>query len=88
MNILIVRLDNIGDIMITSGIACKVKDKYPTAKVVYLVRKINAILPQMYGCIDNVIAYDYMFSCIKKRRWMTIKNNRGQSGGIGQCGTS
>tara|TARA_B110000459_G_C16621801_1_gene502153 strand:- start:1979 stop:3061 length:1083 start_codon:yes stop_codon:yes gene_type:complete len=58
MNILIVRLDNIGDIMITSGIACKVKDKYPTAKVVYLVRKINAILPQMYGCIDNVIAYD------------------------------
>lgn len=58
MNILIVRLDNIGDIIITLGIADKIKAKYPTAKVVYIVRKNNAILPQAYGYIDNVIAYD------------------------------
>jgi heptosyltransferase III len=58
MNILIVRLDNMGDIITTLGISCKIKERYPTARVVYLVRKINAILPQMYGYIDNVIAYD------------------------------
>ena len=58
MNILIVRLDNIGDIIITLGIACKIKMKYPTSKLAYLVRKNNAILPQAYGYIDNVITYD------------------------------
>ena len=58
MNILIVRLDNIGDIIITLGLACKIKVKYPTARLAYLVRKDNAILPQAYGYVDNVIAYD------------------------------
>lgn len=58
MNILVARLDNIGDILTTLGMSVKIKEKYPTANVVYLVRKANVILPQMYGYVDNVVAYE------------------------------
>lgn len=54
-NILIVRTDRIGDVVLTLPIAKLIKAKYPEAHVTFLVRDYTAILPELHQYTDNVL---------------------------------
>ncbi len=54
-NILIVRTDRIGDVVLTLPLAKVIKEKYPYAKVTFLVRDYTTIIPRLNKFVDNVL---------------------------------
>ncbi len=54
-NILIVRTDRIGDVVLTTPLAKLIKQKYPNAKVTFLVRDYTREVVENNKFIDNVL---------------------------------
>ncbi|MDZ7766115.1 MAG: glycosyltransferase family 9 protein [Melioribacteraceae bacterium] len=54
-NILIVRTDRIGDVVLTLPMAKFIKEKYPNARVTFLVRDYTSVLPRLHRYTDEVI---------------------------------
>ncbi|MFN3871364.1 MAG: glycosyltransferase family 9 protein [Ignavibacterium sp.] len=57
-NILIVRTDRIGDVVLSLPLARIIKEKYPDAKVTFLVREYTKALPVNNPFIDEVITLE------------------------------
>ncbi len=56
--ILIVRTDNIGDVILSVPAAKAVKNKYPDAEVVLLCKNITRIIGERYSYIDSTISIE------------------------------
>lgn len=54
-NILIVRTDRIGDVVLSLPLAKKIKEKYPDSKVSFLVREYTKALVTNHPYVDDVI---------------------------------
>ena len=54
-NLLIVRTDRIGDVVLSLPLAEIVKRYYPDCKVTFLIRNIQGILLENHPYIDNII---------------------------------
>lgn len=75
-NILIVRTDRIGDVILTLPLAGIIKKKYPEAKITFLIKEYTSQLTKANPLIDNIIVFDnYDFKTllkeIKKRKFDT-----------------
>ncbi len=57
--IVISRLDNIGDVVMTTPILYQLKKKYPEAKLIYIVRTVAAPAVDRLPFIDEVISLPY-----------------------------
>lgn len=62
-NILIVRTDRIGDVVLTLPLCSIIKKHYPNSKISFLLREYTKALAQNNPCIDNII---------------TLKENKGK----------
>lgn len=54
-NILIVRTDRLGDLILTLPLAAAIRKKYPAARITFLVRKYSSPLLQNHPYIDEVL---------------------------------
>ena len=57
-NILVVRTDRIGDVVLTLPMANLIKKNYPNSELVFMVRKYTSPLVQNNKFIDDLIIYD------------------------------
>ena len=72
--ILIIRLDRLGDFIMTLPVIENLRFYYPGAKISVLVRPYLADLTRLVRSIDDVIVYDNFFSAARKLReeWFSI----------------
>lgn len=57
-NILVVRTDRIGDVILTLPLASIIKEKYPGSKITFMVKEYTSELVYANSLIDDVIIYD------------------------------
>lgn len=75
-NILIVRTDRIGDVILTLPLAGIIKKKYPESKITFLIKDYTSQLTKANSLIDDIIVsdnYDFMtlLKEIKSRKFDT-----------------
>src|SRR4051794_11717519 len=56
--ILLIRLSSLGDIILTSPLAQELRNKYPDAKIDFLVRKEYADIVMQFPWVSEVIVID------------------------------
>ena len=57
MNILVIRVDNIGDLICTTPIFQALKSRYPQAKLSVLVNTYNQEVIANNPYVDNIVVY-------------------------------
>ena len=65
-NIIIFRLDRLGDFIIMSSILQELKNRYKNSKLTIICSKFNYKIIKSYEFIDKIIVYDDSFNLIKK----------------------
>ncbi|MCO6474339.1 MAG: glycosyltransferase family 9 protein [Melioribacteraceae bacterium] len=66
-NILIVRTDRIGDVILTLPIAGIIKKKYPESKITFMIKEYTSELVKVNSFIDDIIVFDnYNFKGLLK----------------------
>jgi heptosyltransferase-2 len=59
LKILAVRLDRMGDMLLTFGAFAAIRRAHPDARLTVLTRPYTADLPMRSGAVDDVLVYDY-----------------------------
>jgi lipopolysaccharide heptosyltransferase II len=54
-NLLILRTDRIGDLVLSLPLACLVKKNYPQCKITFLIRNYTKAILENHPCIDEII---------------------------------
>lgn len=65
-NIIIFRIDRLGDFIIITSLLRALKKKYPESSITIVASKLNINFIKKYKIIDEVILYDKKFSLLKK----------------------
>lgn len=60
-NILVVRLDHIGDFVCTTPVFKNIKKRFPNAKITVLINSVSKELAYRDPCIDKVITFSHLY---------------------------
>lgn len=73
-NILLVRTDRIGDVILSLPMLPLLKRRYPNAKISVLVRNYTCELVEHHSCVDEILIYEREDSL--RSLWNTLQNIR------------
>ena len=73
-NILLVRTDRIGDVVLSLPMLPLLKRRFPDAKISVLVREYTRELVEHHSCVDEVLTYEHEDSL--SSLWSTLPNIR------------
>ena len=75
-NILLVRTDRIGDVILSLPMLPLIKRHFPHARISVLVRNYTRELVEQHSCVDEVLVYEHEDSV--RVLWQTLKRIRGR----------
>ena len=76
-NILLVRTDRIGDVILSLPMLPLLKGRYPHARISVLVRNYTRELVERHSCVDEVLTYEHEDSI--RSLWNTLKSIRARN---------